>query len=75
MVDAAMRGHTQLVTRRGKPAVVIVSAPEFERLSRHDPADAPGFIEFLRSMPYDEGHAKTLERRPKVRLRDIDLSP
>ena len=74
VVDAALRGDTQLVTRRGKAAVVIVAAVEFERLSRQDRVAAPGFVEFLRSMPYDEGHAKALESRPRARLRDVDLS-
>ena len=69
-----MRGDAQLVTRRGKPVVVIVAAVEFERLARNDRAVAPGLVEFLRSMPYDEGHAKALEVRPKARLRDVDLS-
>ena len=73
VVDAAMRGEAQLVTRRGKAAVVIVAAAEFDRLSRHDRSAAPGFIDFLRSMPYDEGHAKALEQRPKIRPRDIDF--
>ena len=73
VVDAAMRGEPQLVTRRGQAAVVIVAATEFDRLSRHDRSAAPGFIDFLRSMPYDAGHAKAIEQRPQVRPRDIDF--
>jgi toxin FitB len=38
VVDAAPAGEPQLVTRRGKRAVVVLAADEFERLSRLDRA-------------------------------------
>ena len=34
VVDAALAGRPQEVSRRGKPAVVVVSAEEYHRLVR-----------------------------------------
>ena len=34
VVDAALAGVPQRVTRRGRPAVVIVAVDEYERLRR-----------------------------------------
>ncbi len=34
VVDAALAGHPQEVTRRGKPAVVVLSADDYHRLVR-----------------------------------------
>ena len=73
VVAAAMGGQAQHVTRRGKPAVVIVSATEFERLRARQEGPADDFIAFLRSMPYDAGHAKALQKRPPLKPRDIDF--
>ena len=42
VVSAALAGEPQLVTRRGRPAVVVLPADEYERLRRLDRADAPG---------------------------------
>ena len=35
VVDAALAGEPQQVTRRGKPAVVVVSVSEYDRLRNH----------------------------------------
>ena len=34
VVDAALAGEPQQVTRRGKPAVVVLAVSEYERLCR-----------------------------------------
>ncbi len=59
VVDAAAAGEPQHVTRRGRPAVVVIAAGEYERLRRSEKAKAPSFAELLLSMP-DQG--KELER-------------
>ena len=69
VVDAAVAGEPQRVTRRGKPAVVVVAVKEYERLRRLEKATAPGFAELLLSMP-DGGD--TLER-PRVRPRHVEF--
>ena len=75
VVGAAMRGEPQYVTRRGKPAVVIVGVADFERLSRPGGASEPTFIEHLLAMPKPQKGQRLLEEpRVKVRPRDVDLS-
>lgn len=70
-----MRGRAQRVTRRGRPAVVIVSAAEYERLTRRDRAEAGGFVEHLLAQPKQEAIArKRTVGAPGVRPRDIDFS-
>lgn len=59
VVEAAMAGEPQEVSRRGKPAVVIVSVEEFARLNAVAKGTARlSFVEHLLSMPvpdYDDG--------------------
>lgn len=69
VVDAALHGHPQTVTKRGKPAVVILSVQEYERLHvRHD-AGMPSFVDHLLSMPQGDPE---FERQP-VTLREIEF--
>ena len=41
VVDAALSGEPQRVTRRGRPAVVVLAVAEYERLCRFEQANAP----------------------------------
>ena len=52
-MNAALAGEPQLVTRRGRPAVVVLAADEYERLRRLDRADAPALDELLTQIPQD----------------------
>ena len=47
LVNAALAGEPQRVTRRGEPAVVVLAAKEYERLCRLEKADAPTLGELL----------------------------
>ena len=69
VVDAALAGEPQLVTRHGRPAVVVVAAEAFERLNRLDRVQAPSFSEMLLTMPQDDGSFE----RPDVRPRDLEF--
>jgi prevent-host-death family protein len=69
VVDAALQGTPQTVTRRGKPAVVVLSVEDYERLHRRCSADAPSFVDHLLAMPQDGG---TFEH-PPVTLRDVEF--
>ena len=69
VVDAALAGKPQLVTRHGRPAVVVIAAEAFERLNRLDRIQAPSFSEMLLTMPQDDGSFE----RSEVRLRDLEL--
>lgn len=77
VVDAAMRGPAQPVTRRGKPAVVIVAATEYERLTRKDTAREGGnFIEHLLAQPKpSKGSRPVRLSPPELKPRDFDFAP
>ena len=51
LVDAALGGEPQKVTRRGAPAVVVVAVEDYERLCRAEKAQAPTFVEHLLAIP------------------------
>ncbi len=51
VINAAMAGEPQLVTRRGKRAVVVMAAEEYERLRSMDKANAPSFVDLLLAVP------------------------
>ena len=52
LVDNAMRGVPQHVTRRGKQAVVVLSEADFEALQRNAATKKPtGLIEHLLAIP------------------------
>ena len=69
LVNAALAGEPQRVTRRGRPAVVVVAEEEYERLCRAEKAAGPALGELLAQIPQDDGE---LERLP-VSARRPDL--
>lgn len=75
LVEAALSGEPQHITRSGKQAVVVLSEEAFESLQRSAHAAAPGFVAHLLAIPKykdvgDEGDAE----RVSLALRDVDLS-
>ena len=54
LVNAALAGEPQHVTRRGEPAVVVLAVDEYERLRRMERAEAPTFAELLLEIPQDD---------------------
>ena len=54
LVNAALAGEPQRVTRRGQPAVVVMATEDYERLCRLEKSDAPSFGELLLEMPQDD---------------------
>lgn len=67
VVAAALGGTPQTVTKRGKPAVVVLSVADYRRLVGRDGAGTPSFIDHLLDMPQDGG---TIERA-HIRARTI----
>lgn len=61
LVDAALAGAPQRVTRRGRPAVVLLAADEYERLCRLEKANAPALAGLLLDIPQDD---RGFERLP-----------
>ncbi len=68
VVDAALGGEPQRVTRRGKPAVVVLSCDAYERLKR---MENKRFVELLLAMPQG-GDDESFEREP-WQIRDIEF--
>ncbi len=69
VVDAAIKGAPQKVTRRGKPAVMVISVEEYERLHQLERAAAPTFADLLLAMPRDDIEFEQNSIRP----REIDF--
>ena len=68
VVDAALAGEPQQVTRRGKPAVVVMSVQDYERLQARPQELAPSFIEHLLAVPCgpDELEFERISLAPRV---------
>ena len=69
VVEAALGGEPQRVTRRGRPAVVVLAVDEYERLRLLERAKAPSFAELMLAMPQDD---EEFERLPAA-LRPVDV--
>ena len=68
VVEAALAGTPQEVSRRGKPAVVVLSAEEYRRLLDNAVTRRESFASHLMAFPGPE----TVERAT-VRPRDVRL--
>ena len=68
LIDAALAGQPQQVTRRGKLAVVVLSAAEYDRMRQADQDRRGSFLHHLLDFPGLEDEA-----RPQVRPRDVDF--
>jgi antitoxin Phd len=67
VVDAALKGAPQEVTRRGKPAVVVLAADEYQRLVAASGGQRESFAAHLMAFPGAEVPPMT------VRLRDVEF--
>ena len=75
VVEAALAGEPQEVTRRGKPVVVVVAFEEFQRLCKSDAMNAPSFLDHLLAIPKgsdDDGFELPCRTRDYT-PRDVDL--
>ena len=60
VVNAALAGEPQRVTRRGHPAVVVLAAEEYDRLCRLEGSQVPTLSELLLEMPQDDQECQRL---------------
>ncbi len=67
VVEAALAGEPQEVSRRGKPAVVVLSVAQYEHLRAAAGAERGSFIDHLLAFPGGE------IARAEVRPRDVAL--
>jgi len=65
VVAAAIGGAPQTVTKRGKPAVVVLSVVEYQRLSRREAPEMPNFVDHLLGMPQDDGSFEHGRAKPR----------
>jgi antitoxin Phd len=64
VVEAA-RQKPQTVTKYGRPAVVVIAAEEYDRLSKLKQLKAPSFAEMLLAMPQGDIEFERLEATPR----------
>ena len=69
VVEAAKQGKPQVVTKRGVPAVVVISFEDFAKFQHVEKMAVPSFNEHLLNMPTDEGEFE----RSEVSLREVAL--
>ncbi len=69
VVEAALAGDPQRVTRRGRPAVVVLAVEEYERLRHLEQAMAPSLADLILAMPQDD---EDFERMP-LPFRPLDV--
>jgi len=64
VVEAAQR-KPQMVTKHGKPAVVVLAAEEYDRLRKLQQLKAPSFAEMLLAMPQGDVEFERLDATPR----------
>ena len=69
VVDAALAGHPQEVSRRGKPAVVVMAASDYARMRAAAGARRGSFAAHLLTFPGDQ----PLVERADVAPRDVSF--
>ena len=65
VVEAAVAGDPQRVTKRGRPAVVVLRVDEYERLRRLERASAPTLADLLLAVPQDDEEFERLRLVPR----------
>ena len=75
LVEAALRGEPQRITRRGKDAVMVLSEKAYVALKSSAKSDAPDFVAHLLAIPRQRiaRVPDSTETRTKLKLRDIPL--
>jgi prevent-host-death family protein len=72
LVEAALRGEPQRITRRGKDAVMVLSEQAYVALKTSAKRNAPDFVAHLLAMPRERAvRAEPGASRTKLALRDI----
>ncbi len=71
LVDAAMAGLPQCVTRSDEKAVVVISAKQYESLKDEVRTNGPTFGEMLLAIP--KGGPDDLFERQPLEMRDIEF--
>jgi antitoxin Phd len=77
LVDAALRKGPQEVNRHGKPAVVVVSKEEYDRLTGASAKPQRTFIDFILNGPKIDGFDEIMEEvmRENRQMPDSSFDP
>ena len=73
VVEAALRGSPQRITRRGKDAVMVLSEKAYVALKNSAKKDAPDFVAHLLAMPRRPAQPAPATAASKLVLRDIEF--
>jgi len=74
LVEAALRGEPQRITRRGRDAVVVLSEQAYVALKSSAKRDAPDFVAHLLAMPRQRAVPnEPAASRAKIVMRDVEL--
>lgn len=73
VVDAALEGRPQLVTRRGKPVTVVLAATDYERLKQLETLHQPSLTQLLLALPQDDEAFETPELAPRPWQADPEI--
>ena len=65
VVEAARRGEPQFVTKRGRPAVVVIAADAYARLKELETQAASSLVDHLLAFPQSDEHFERLELQPR----------
>lgn len=65
LVDAALAGTPQQVTRRGKPAVVVVSASQYKTLLARARRSRGSFVDHLLAFPGADVDVERAKAKPR----------
>ena len=70
VVDAALHGEPQHVTRRGRDAVVVLSEASYRALRKSARSGAPGFVAHLLAIPKGDD---VPDESSGIKLREVAL--
>ena len=73
VVNAARAGTPQVVSRRGKPAVVILSTEAYGRLLKQGDAAPTSFRDLLLAMPQNPEDEDECSTRMDVQPREVEF--
>ncbi len=73
VVDAALAGTPQVVSRRGKPSVVVISTDAYNRLLKQGSGGPTSFRALLLSMPQKTDSLEDGIGRADLQLREVDF--
>jgi prevent-host-death family protein len=75
VIDAALTSSPQVISRRGKPSVVVVSLADYERLKSIATANRGSFIDALLAMPPSPNPDDDEDEFPRIPVvpRDVDF--